>query len=197
MAAHLEGDAQAGSALVDRYYRGILRFFRNKLPSEAHDLTQQTFAECFSGLSRLKDPARFQSFLFAIACNQFRKRCHALAAKGARLDFGTVSAVDLDPTPSAIVARRQEHQQLLLALRRIPIDAQLVLELHYWEDLRLEEIAEIIGIPVGTAKSRLARARRQLAEAMVAPKTDDGVDLSQLEGWTRELRLVAGAAPAR
>lgn len=188
------GDAQAGAALVDRYYGAILGFFRNKLPAEFHDLTQQTFLGCFAGLDRLRDPARFRNFLFGIACNQLRKRLRARSAEGARLDFGSVSAVDLDPSPSAILARRQEHQRLLDALRRIPVDAQILLELHYWEDLRLEDIAEILEIPVGTAKGRLSRARRQLVEAMLGPGADEAAKLPIIEGWARELRAVAVSA---
>lgn len=189
-----EGDAQAGAALVDRYYGSILRFFRNKLPSEVHDLTQQTFLECFAALPRLREPARFRSFLFGVACNQLRKRLRARSVDGARLDFGTASAADLDPSPSAIIARRQEHQRLLEALRRVPVDAQLVLELHYWEDLRVEEIAEILEIPVGTAKSRLRRARQQLAQILLGAPPDEQQEPPQLEGWVRDLREIAAYA---
>lgn len=192
--AHHQGDPSAGAALVDRYYGSILRFFRNKLPTETHDLTQQTFAECFASLHRLKDTSRFRSFLFAIACHQLRKRYRARAADGARLDFGTVSAVDLDPSPSAVIARRQEHIQLLTALRSIPIDAQLVLELHYWEDMRLEEIAEVLGLPVGTAKSRLTRARRALGQAMEGARGAGEAALTRVDGWARELREETGLA---
>ena len=187
----LNGDQRAGLALVDRYYQRVLSFFRNKLPSEAHDGAQQTFAECFAGLGRLRDPARFRSFLFGVACNVLRSRYRARSAEGDRLDFGTVTAIDLDPSPSQLLHAQHQHAALLDGLRRIPIDHQIVLELFYWEEMTAAEIGEVLGLPLGTVKTRIARARQLLVKAMGDPVTRNErrpVSLRDLDGWARGVR---------
>ena len=164
--AYQRGDSSAGELLVDRYYGMVLGFFRNKSPSNAYDLTQQTFMECFLGLSRLQDATRLRSFLFGIACNLLRS--HFRRLHGDRLDFQTASAVDLDPSPSLVVAQNQTHQQRVDSLRSIPVEYQLVLELPYWEDLSSQEVADVLALPLGTVKTRLRKGRQLLAERLEA-----------------------------
>lgn len=66
-----------------------------------------------------------------------------------------------------------------------------MLELHYWERMETAEIADIIGVPQGTVKSRLQRGRRFLGEKLEKLSTSPGVlqsTLSDLDGWARGLR---------
>ncbi len=158
------GDKAAGERLFERHFEAVARFFRNKLAADvAHeDLIQQTFLGCVEARDRFRGEASFRSFLFAIAHRQLAK--HWRSRSRDRLDFQTVSIFDLDASPSAALAQNQEQQRLLLALRRIPIDSQVALELHYWESMTAAEIGEVLGIPLGTAKTRLRRAK-QLLEA--------------------------------
>ena len=174
--AFTSGSRQAGEELVDRYYATVLGFFRNKAPTASHDLAQQTFAECFSGLKRLRDASRLRSFLFGIASNLLR--AHYRSRSGSPLDFTVASAVDLDPSPSAVVAQNQRQQRVIDGLRRIPVDYQLVLELHYWEELSGPDIADVLGLPLGTIKTRIRRGRELLAavlaeDAAKAVQADD------------------------
>ena len=84
---------------------------------------------------------------------------------------------------------------LLAALRHLPLELQLILELHYWEDLSTSEMAEVVGIPQGTVKSRLRRAREQLTAQIAAHDADPTLiqtTLQNLEGWARELREQQG-----
>ncbi|KIG13669.1 RNA polymerase sigma-70 factor [Enhygromyxa salina] len=156
------GDKLAGERLFERHFEAVTRFFRNKLPADAHheDLIQKTFLGCVEARDRFRGEASFRSFLFAIAHNQLSK--HWRARSRDRLDLQTVSVFDLDPSPSAAVARNQEQRQLLLALRRIPLDSQVALELHYWESMTAAEISEVLELPLGTAKTRLRRAKQLL-----------------------------------
>ncbi len=192
--AYKSGDRRAGKQLVDKYYGRVLGFFRNKAPASSNDLAQKTFLGCFEALGRLRDANNFRSFLFAVACNQLRKHYRGKKRDGERMDFGTVSAVDLDPSPSRVIVDRQEQRLLLEGLRRIPVDYQIVLELFYWEEMTAAEIAATVEIPLGTAKTRIRRGR-QLLEQQLAKLADGGevleATVSDLDGWAAGLRAQA------
>ncbi len=188
MGAWRDGDQQAGAELFDRHYPAVARFFRNKLGAESGDLIQATFLACFEGLSRMRS-TNFRSYLFAIACNLLRK--HYRSKGRSRVDLGTVSAHDLDPSPSAVMAADQRQRQLLEALRRIPVEMQIILELYYWESMTAAEIAESLEVPVGTAKTRIRRARQLLQEQMqVIDKLGlaSHCTVENLDAWAQELR---------
>jgi RNA polymerase sigma factor (sigma-70 family) len=178
------GDREACAELFARYYDGIARFFRNKVPDRADDLIQRTFLGCFEGIERLHDPAKFRSFLFAIAHNLLRE--HLRERVHAPLDLESQRAIDLDPTPSALLAAREQQRLLIVALRHVPLAHQIVLELHYWEQMSGAEIAEILDEPIGTIKTRLRRAK-QLLEQEVSKLAQSpasvSVSLAELERW--------------
>lgn len=183
-----DGDQQAGAQLFDRYYPAVARFFRNKVGIESSDLVQATFLACFEGLERMRS-ANFRSYLFAIACNLLRK--HYRGKGRDRIDFGSVSVHDLDPSPSSVIAADQQQRQLLEALRRIPLEMQVVLELFYWESMTAAGIAQVLEIPVGTAKTRIRRARQLLHEQMKV-LDEQGLashcTIEDLDAWARQLR---------
>jgi RNA polymerase sigma-70 factor (ECF subfamily) len=68
----------------------------------------------------------------------------------------------VDPEASHILATREAHRRLQRAMQRLPTDAQIIIELHYWRDMPLKEIAQTVRIAPGTVKSRLGRARTRL-----------------------------------
>lgn len=156
-----DGDVRAGDALLTRHYEAVYRFFRNKAPDAVDDLTQRTFSACTEGRSRFAQRASFRSYLFGIARNvlheHFRRR-----RRDARIDFGVSTAAGLDPTASQLLVAQQDQLGLLNALRRLPVDLQVALELHYWEELSTVEMADVLQIPRGTVKRRLQRARQTL-----------------------------------
>ncbi|PRP90532.1 ECF RNA polymerase sigma-E factor [Enhygromyxa salina] len=188
--AWADGDKRAGEQLFERHFEAIARFFRNKLPADTQheDLIQQTFLGCVEARDRFRGDSSFRSFLYAIAHNQLAK--HWRSRSRDRVDLKSVSAFDLDPSPSAALARDQDQHQLLLALRRIPLDSQVALELHYWEAMTAAEIGEVLGVPLGTAKTRLRRAK-QLLEAELRA-LDGGLRVeptgTRLDTWARELK---------
>lgn len=191
------GDASAGEALFERYYDGVARFFYNKVGEHSADLIQKTFLACVEGLSRMREDARFRNYLFGIAHNLLRKFYRQKARSGHALNFEEISVQDLSPSPSSVLAVNQEQRLLLEALRRTPLDYQVVLELFYWEELSVADIASILAIPLGTAKTRLRRGR-QLVEKALAELAESpeilASTLSDLEGWARELRTELAAA---
>lgn len=160
------GDQSAGATLLRRHFDALHRFFRTKAPDDHQDLIQSTMLECMRSKDRFRGDAPFRAFLFGVARNcllhHFRSRFRD------RLDFDAShsSVVDLDPRPSTLAVRNEEHARLLEAMRRIPLELQVVLELHYWEELGTRELAVVLEIPQGTVKSRLRRAREALRNAL-------------------------------
>lgn len=154
-------DKRAGAELFERYYAPVCRFFVNKLTEEPDDLVQETFMACLKGRDRVRDAERFRSYVFGVACNvlraHLRRRTHLPLG-----DDDETCAFDLAPGPSTALHAREGERVLLDALRRIPIELQIMLELHYWEALKTDEIAEVLGLPPGTVRGRLQRGRARL-----------------------------------
>lgn len=193
------GDEDAGRVLFDRYYRVLARFFANKAGPEAPELIQQTFLRCVESRASYAGTASFRAFLLGIARNVFFKHLRRRYQWDARVDAGVTSVEQLAPSHTSIVARRREEQLLLVSLRQLPIEQQMLLEWYFWDDLTAPEIAEVLAIPIGTVRSRLGRAREVLADAMkrarVVPADDDGP--ADLEAWAAGIRAQLGADAPR
>jgi RNA polymerase sigma-70 factor (ECF subfamily) len=192
LAAWRGGDARAGQELFGRYFEPVSRFFANKLNDDRDDLIQETFEACVRGRDRLRDDASFRSYLFSVAFNVLkayfrRKRNEVMAAVD---ELGT-SIHDLAPGPSTLVGMVQQEQLLLEALRRIPMELQVVLEMRYWEEMSSVEIGAVLGIPPATARSRLHRGRelleRAIAQLPASHETRDST-LAELDAWVGRIR---------
>jgi RNA polymerase sigma factor (sigma-70 family) len=157
--AWIAGDKHAGNELVQRYYGVLYRFFANKVGAEVDDLVQQTMTGLLTGCSRFEGRSTFRAYLLSIARYQLYEFVRRKQRSNAVLEYDTVSAFDLSPSPSTLASQRRDQTLLLEALRRIPLNFQIALELHYWEDLSGSELAEVLGVPVDTAYSRLRKAR--------------------------------------
>lgn len=188
-----DGDADAGNDLIDRHGRMVLRFFRRKLDDHAEDLTQKTFVTCLELHERLRPDASFRAFALGVARNLLLQHRRAFMREHNRSPY----APDPDPvtSPSQVAALREEQRLLLTALRTLRLDLQIVIELHYWEGLKVDEIAEVLEVPSGTVKWRLARARKLLHERIMSGNPNGAVERSTMtnfEKWARSLRDEAG-----
>lgn len=185
-----DGDAAAADALFERHFDGLYRFFRNKAPSQADDLVQRTLLACFESRDRFRGECSMRTYLFAIARNQLLAYL-ARERAGARIEPERESIADSVPSPSSLLQHEHEQQVVLHALRRIPIDHQILLELFYWEQQSGPELAEILGVPEGTIRTRLRRARELLArEVEIVAARPQLVEstLSRLDDWAAALR---------
>ena len=193
-----QGDKDAGVALFQRYYDAIYRFFRNKLMDDSGDLVQQTFLACAEGRDRLRQDASFRSYLFGVACNTLRAHLRS-KYRHVAADLDTVTAFDLSPGPGEIYARSREERLLLKALRRIPVEQQVLLELRYWEALGSAEIAEVLGLPDNTVRSKLSRAHANLKgvmERIASSPAELASTVDNLEAWAQRCRAVLVGSPA-
>lgn len=182
------GDVRAGDVLFRRYFAQLSRFFRNKADFGVEDLIQSTFLACIESRDRYRETSSFRTYLFGIA----RHHLYAHYRRQQRaVDFSQTSVVDLGASPSGPLSRREETATLLRALRSIPLEYQIVLELTYWEGLKGPEIAEILEVPANTVRGRLSRARaalRQALEVGLAASAQRSTTLADLDGWADALR---------
>jgi RNA polymerase sigma-70 factor (ECF subfamily) len=174
---------------MERHFRGVFAFFRNKVGDAASDLAQHTFLGAVEARERIDERRSFKAYLYGIARNQLLM--YFRASNQAVAQLGDQSVEALTRSPSAVWAEQEEHRLLLAALRRLPLDHQIAIELFYWEGLSGAEIAEVLGIAPGTVRSRLARAREGLRDGLGALEASPGAaesTLSDLERWARSLR---------
>lgn len=194
-----DGDVAAGRTLFGRHFTSIFRFFRNKVDDAADDLTQQTFVACLKARENFRGDSSFRTFLFAIA----RKRLYDHLRQRQRrapkeAPLGERSIADIHgPSPTRLIAMQQEQELLLRALRRLPVDMQVALELFYWEELPIPEISVILETPTGTIKRRLQRARHRLDAIMAELASSKALlqsTIGDFDGWAKGLRERLGEA---
>lgn len=177
------GNRAAGERLLHRYVSELNGFFGRRAGRNAEELVQRTLLACTQSLPRFEGRSTFRTYLFGIARNQYRMHRRAEASSGHE---AVTLPTRAEESPSHLVAVRQEQVILLLALRRIEPDYSLVLRKYYWEEKSVEQIAGELGIPVGTVKSRLARARGALKAQLARARLRDEVRreaLLELSTW--------------
>ncbi|MEM9463646.1 MAG: sigma-70 family RNA polymerase sigma factor [Myxococcota bacterium] len=183
-----EGNAAAGEQLFERYFDPVGRFFFNKISGEPDDLVQETFARLVQGRDRVRE---FRPYLFGVAYNVLKAYIRSKQRPEEPDELDSCSAQDLGPGPSTMMHRRQEQRLLLEGLRRIPLEYQTVLELHYWEDMTTAQIGAALGLPIGTVRSRLRTGRAKLEQALCdlpAPQTLRESTIHGLDQWAQALR---------
>ncbi len=195
LAAWRSGARPAGEALFERYFEPVSRFFANKVPDDHEDLIQETFAACAAGRDRLRDASSFRSYLFGIAYNVLKRYYRRKAGPRLTAGLDSYSANDLSPGPSTLMQEHEREAQLLEALRAIPVDLQVVLEMHYWEGMRSPEIGVALGIPAGTVRTRMLRGREQVARRLARPHkpaSSEGTPQADLDAWAARVRRLMG-----
>ncbi|MGC8666926.1 MAG: RNA polymerase sigma factor [Chthonomonadales bacterium] len=174
-------DASAASAdaffaeLVDacyrRTYRLIYRMVRNE--GDAADLTQETFVRVYRALPRLRAQGAAASWVRKIAINlcldHIRRRRAAPVVASIDAPYGPegdpcghLELADPAAEPDRILDASESSRLIHAAIDALPPDYRAVIVLHHVEEMRVEEIADLFGVPVGTIKSRLSRARKAL-----------------------------------
>lgn len=185
------GDKAVGAQLFDRHFAALSRFFANKASDAADDLIQKTFLSCIEARGRYRAEATFRGFLFGIAHNVLRNHYRTANVAHRNPDFGITSIAALVPTPTALLDARGEQRNLLEALRRIPLEHQVVLELMYWERMSASQIGAALDTPEGTVRSRLRRAKSLLAAELISLKHSREpleTTIHRLDDWAKRVR---------
>lgn len=187
-----EGDQIAGNTLVRRHFDRLHRFFAGRLDEGVTDLVQRTFLGVVQARDRLPHDVDFRAYLFGIAHRLLLMAYRSQRRHDAVFTAGSASGAASMTSPSGAVERRERQQVLLTSLRQLSLEHQIVIQLLYWEDLSIDEIAAIVEAPPGTVKSRLHRARALLREILAQQPVEPGLDVSQLsiqdfDAWARAL----------
>ena len=163
------GDKVAGDRLLRRHIGVLHRFFINKVAEkDVADLIQETMLQCTTSLTRFEGNSRFRTWLLGIARHVLLHHYRWRGRKGCRLDPGVDSTSELVEASrmSSLLARRREQEMVLEALRRIPIEQQVILELTYWEGLSGPECSEVLGLSLPNVRSRLRRSKVSLKKVL-------------------------------
>jgi RNA polymerase sigma factor (sigma-70 family) len=159
------GDQRAGEELCRRYFDEIYRFFEHKIPGEADDLTQQTFLACVRARDQFRGRSTFRTYLYSIARNELYSRLRQ-TRKFEDIDLQASSLAELVSSPSKQLGKQEEIALLREALRRLPVEQQVLLELRYWHDFDAAALAEVFDATPGAIRVRLLRARDALRTAL-------------------------------
>lgn len=168
----LQDDAAAFAKLVARWEKPIQRLC-GRLTGDVHraeDLTQTTFARVFLRRAEWQPAGKFSTFLWRVALNLCHDEARLIRRRG---EFslealeeaeggGATDFVAAGPTPDAVLESHERGESVRCALAELPAHYREVVVLRHYEGLKFREIGEVLGLPEGTVKSRMAEALGQL-----------------------------------
>ncbi len=160
------GDKEAygllATEIADRFLAVARRILRDI--DLAEDATQQALLAIWQDLPQLRDPARFEAWSYRLLV----RACYAEGRKQRRWAPNLRLLPVEDPVADDDLSSVVDRDELERGFRRLSLDHRTVVVLHHYLDLPLEQVAEILGIPTGTAHSRLHHAMRALRAALEA-----------------------------
>ncbi len=175
IAAFLEGDQLAFEELVRRYQTQVFNLAYRILGdrTDALDVSQEVFILLFRKLGTFRSESRFSTWLYRVATNACRdytrkKRYHLSLSSRADEDMPEWEEMlpGDEENPDDLLISAELQGRVRAAIRELPLKFREVVFLHDIEGYNYNEIAEILGISLGTVKSRLNRARHRLAHEL-------------------------------
>jgi RNA polymerase sigma-70 factor (ECF subfamily) len=157
------GDRSAGDELMQTCKPMLRWFFRRRTAENVEELVQGTLVACIQALDHFEGRSSFKTFLLGIAHKQFLMSLRANRPREVppALHYRA-------PSPSQVFESKEEVRSVSDALNDTSPAFRQVLEMFYWEELSVDEIARTLELPAGTVKSRLSRGRSMLKERIVA-----------------------------
>lgn len=178
VARYVAGDARALCTLFDRHHRALYHFiFRyTREPGASEDLLQETFIRVMRNAVTYRPEAKFTTWLFTLARNLsidfLRRKKREIAHANNQSDEDGVSAI----SPHHMVEQSELQRVLMTALEQIPEEQREVFLLREIGDLSFVEIAELLGCPENTVKSRMRYATAKLRSLLFENGSTDGID---------------------
>jgi RNA polymerase sigma-70 factor (ECF subfamily) len=166
----IDAFSQLASASIGDLY-AVARLILRDTP-RAEDAVQDALVEAWKSIRGLRDPDRFDAWMHRLLV----RSCHRQRRAQTRRDVVELHLLDTDaPLLDDDAASLANRDQLDRGFRRLPLDQRAVIVLHFYRGLPLTDVAEILEIPVGTAKSRLHRATQTLRAALEADAREPGL----------------------
>jgi RNA polymerase sigma-70 factor (ECF subfamily) len=170
-----QGQPRAFEALYDRYKDYVYRvaFFVLRNAEEAEDAVQETFLDLLKALPKYdtKGPARFETWLYRVTVNRSRMRLRRKPLPSQEWDDVEERLervpVQKSEQPEVVFLERDRAQQLWQAVNNLPETHRLPVLLRYQQNLSYAEIAKVLGLHVGTVKSRLYNAHNKLKSLLM------------------------------
>lgn len=171
------GDKKAFELLVAKYQRKLMRLVSRLVrdPAEAEDVVQEAFIKAYRALPQFRGDSAFYTWLYRIGINTAK---NYLITQGRRAPTSTESdAEDAETfedadglrdinTPESLLATKQIARTVNTAMDTLPEELRVAITLREIEGLSYDEIAETMGCPIGTVRSRIFRAREAIAEKL-------------------------------
>ncbi len=161
-------------AYIRKYKHNLFRMAKSILhhDAEAEDAVGETIYKAYSRLDSLRSKDSFKPWVMKILINE----CYAVAKRRSRIDYWPqVENTGLENIRTRIPANAGDSsQELWTAVYQLDQEFKTVVILFYYEDLSIKDIAKILGLPEGTVKSRLARAKQKLKIILEAEKSFEG-----------------------
>ena len=168
----LAGKGEDFEVLVGRYERAVynlaLRMLRNN--EDAKDASQETFFKAFRALRTFKTGAKFSTWILAIAYNA---SCDRLAKRRRFTSAELPERADPGPGPAEEAEREDEAQRLRRQIDLLPDKYRAVITLYHLQGKQYDEIATILGVPMGTVKTHLFRAKELLRRRLNGEQDED------------------------
>jgi RNA polymerase sigma-70 factor (ECF subfamily) len=171
LAQALKGDAEAFSQLVETYQRPVFNLCYRMLsdPDEAEDAAQETFMRAYNGLHRYDNQRSFSTWLLSIAAHYCidqirRRRMTIVSIDDDREGVPEIDLPDHTPGPEATFSQHEEQRRVQMLLKMLGPQDRAAVVMLYWYEMSYEDIANALGLTVSAVKSRLHRARLELAE---------------------------------
>lgn len=165
------GDAAMGRLFFQRHAPRLMAYFRRNVydKSVVEELVHETFIECMRSTNAAVTNPR--AYLFGIASHMFSRHIRRKRRELSLVDGGPEELNEpidgLDRDPEFMRIQRDEDRLFMKAMRKLPFDQQIVLELSFWENLSGREISEALGLPEGTVRGRIRLGRQKLQRLLV------------------------------
>ncbi|MBC7514644.1 MAG: RNA polymerase sigma factor RpoE [Herminiimonas sp.] len=171
------GDKKAFELLVTKYQRKLMRLVSRLLrdQAEAEDVVQEAFIKAYRALPQFRGDSAFYTWLYRIGINTAK---NYLVTQGRRAPTSTEADVEEAETfddgdhlrdtntPESMLATKQIAETVNLAMDELPEELRIAITLREIEGLTYDEIADAMGCPIGTVRSRIFRAREAIAEKL-------------------------------
>lgn len=168
------GDKRAFDLLVLKYQRKIMRLLSRMIrePAEIEDVAQEAFIKAYRALPQFRGDSAFYTWLYRIAINTARNWQMANARRPSTPNanetddgetFNQIDNLTDISTPESVLASRQIAETVNAAINTLPADLRTAIVLREIEGMSYEDIAQTMGCPIGTVRSRIFRAREAIA----------------------------------